>query len=161
MTHDGGPGEGAVTPPGETAPGEQLTGGRMSWAEAVSGPLAGCTCLWQDLDGLHVEPPPADPPPTSVLWGWRSDSVLVRARLDGDIAYLAVHDEKAAGADTVPVTTVQWALNDGRVAAAVAAVGAGRGPVPANGGLGTPYEQLIVGGIGTGPVTFIRPARDA
>ncbi|MGH3252492.1 MAG: hypothetical protein ACRDOI_40630 [Trebonia sp.] len=149
MTPDSGPGENG------------LTGGRMTWAQAVSGPLAGHTCLWQDLDGLHVAPPPADAPPTSILWGWGGDSVLVRARLDGDVAYVAVYDETAADADAVPVTTVAWAPDDGRVAAAVAAAGAGRGPAPGREGVGTRYEQLIVGGIDTGPVTFIRPAPSA
>jgi hypothetical protein len=154
MTFDSRPGESEITP------GDGLTGGRMTWAEAVSGPLAGCVCLWQDLDGLHVEPPPAGAPPTSILWGWRDDSVLVRARLDGDVAYIAVLDEAAVGTDTV-VIAIPWALNDGRVAAAVAAAGAGRGPAPGRGGVGTRYEQLVLGGIGTGPVTFVRPTRDA
>ena len=66
--------------------------GRMTWAQAVAGPLAEATCLWQDLDGLHVSVAPDVPPPTSILWGWRPDSWLVRARLDGDTAFVAVHD---------------------------------------------------------------------
>jgi hypothetical protein len=155
MTLDSRHGESEITP------GDGLTGGRMTWAEAAFGPLAGCACLWQDLDGLHVEPPPADAPPTSILWGWRGDSVLVRARLDGDVAYIAMLDETAVGTDTVRVTTIPWAPNDGRVAAAVAVVDAGRGPGPGRGGVGTRYEQVVVGGIGTGPVTFVRPTRDA
>jgi len=123
----------------------------MSWSAAVSGPLARCTCLWQDLDGLHVEPPPGEAPPTSILWGWRGDSCLVRVRLDGDDAYVAVHQPTAGLERTVP-----WALEDGRVAAS-----AGRGPGPGDGGAGARYEQVIVGGTGTGPITFIRPASDA
>ena len=58
----------------------------MSWAQAVAGPLAGATCLWQDLDGLHVETAPPSPPPTSILWGWLARTRLVRARLDGGTA---------------------------------------------------------------------------
>lgn len=136
------------------------SGGLMTWAAAVSGPLAGCTCLWQDLDGLHVEPPPGEAPPTSILWGWRGDSYLVRARLDGDDAYLAVRQAPAgaaSGTTEAPLArTVPWALDDGRVAAS-----AGRGPGPDAGGVGARYEQVIVGGIETGPITFVRPALDA
>lgn len=127
-----------------------LSGGRMTWAEAVSGPFAGCTCLWQDLDGLHVEPAPSGAPPTSILWGWRGGSVLVRARLDGQIAHVAVYQSAEAGT----VRVVPWNPADGRVAAA-------RGPERAHGGVGAPYEQVIVGGVGSGPITFLRPARDA
>lgn len=145
-------------------PANGLTGGRMTWAEALSGPLAGCTCLWQDLDGLHVEPPPLDVPPTSILWGWRTGSFLVRARLDGDTAYVAAVTEAALlDPEVGPVftaPTVPWALDDGRVAAAVGAADAGRGPGPAHGGVGARYEQIIVGGIEIGPITFVRPAAD-
>lgn len=136
--------------PGNSSPDGVVSGGRMSWAAAVAGPLAGCTCLWQDLDGLHVEPPPADAPPASILWGWRGDSLLVRVRLDGDTAYVAVHDPAASGLTSV----VPWSPSDGRVAAS-----AGRGPGPERGGVGARYEQVIVGGVGSGPVTFVRPAR--
>lgn len=160
MTLDSGTG-GPTIVPDAADPRDRLTGGRMTWAEAVSGPLAGCTCLWQDLDGLHVGQPPSDAPPTSIVWGWRDDSVLVRARLDGDVAYVAVCDETTLSADTARVTTVAWAREDGRVAAAVAAADAGRGPRPERGGVGARYEQIIVGGIDIGPVTFVRPARNA
>ena len=122
----------------------------MTWLEAVSGPLAGCTCLWQDLDGLHVEPAPSQAPPTSILWGWRGGSALARVRLDADTAYVAVHDPAASGM----VATVPWAPADGRVAAA-------RGPAPADGGVGARYEQIIISGTGSGPITFVRPVRDA
>src|SRR5206468_2559104 len=57
---------------------QQVTGGVTTWAQAVAGPLAEATCLWQDLDGLHVAPAPADPPPTSILWGWTDDGILLR-----------------------------------------------------------------------------------
>jgi len=136
--------------PGNSSPEGVVSGGRMSWADAVAGPLAGCTCLWQDLDGLHVEPAPADAPPTSVLWGWRGDSLLIRIRLDCDVAYVAVRDAAASGLTSV----VPWSPSDGRVAASV-----GRGPGPERGGVGARYEQVIVGGVGAGPVTFVRPAR--
>jgi hypothetical protein len=127
----------------------------MSWAAAVTGPLAGATCLWQDLDGLHVSAAPAAPPPTSILWAWRPDSWLVRARLDADISFVAVYD--GAGL----VRTVPWNVGDGqsdgdlRVAAS-----RGRGPAPGLGGAGAAYEQVVVDGTGdgVGPVTFLRPA---
>ncbi|MGH3285784.1 MAG: hypothetical protein ACRDPD_14040 [Streptosporangiaceae bacterium] len=129
--------------------GSGLSGGRMSWAEAVAGPLAGATCLWQDLDGLHVEAVPSAAPQTSILWGWRADSLLVRVRLDGQTAYVAVHDP----AVQQPVPTVPWSPEDGRVAGS-----AGRGPDPASGGTGAKYEQVVLDAAGGGPVTFVRPA---
>jgi hypothetical protein len=129
-----------------------ISGGLTTWATAVSGPLAGCTCLWQDLDGLHVEAPPGEAPPTSILWAWRDDSYLVRARLDGDSAYVAVCEAPGTALDR----TAPWAPDDGRVAAS-----AGRGPGPDAGGVGARYEQVVVGGIETGPITFVRPVRSA
>lgn len=126
--------------------------GRKTWAQALAGPLAGATCLWQDLDGLHVAPPPETAPPTSVMWAWRPDALLVRLRLDGQTAYVAVHDP----ADAAPVPVVPWDPADGRVAGS-----AGRGPDASGGGVGAPYEQVIVDGAGDGPVTFVRPARDS
>jgi hypothetical protein len=124
--------------------------GSMTWAEVAAGPLAGATCLWQDLDGLHVEQAPDAPPYASILWGWRDDGTLIRARLDGDVAFVAVHNPGRPMTATVP-----WDARsggDGRIAAA-------RGPSADMGGVGATYEQVIVGGDveGTGPVTFIRP----
>jgi hypothetical protein len=130
--------------------------GQMEWSAAIAGPLAGATCLWQDLDGLHVEPAPDAPPPASILWAWRPDSWLVRVRLDANTAFVAVHDGSGAVADA----TVPWDIGDretagdGRIAASC-----GRGPGRAAGGVGAVYEQVVVDGITdrTGPVTFIRP----
>ena len=101
---------------------------------------------------MHVEPPPGATPPTSILWGWRDNSYLVRVRLDEDDAYVAVH--QAAG--IALEQTVPWSPDDGRVAA-----NTGRGPGPDTGGVGARYEQVVVGGIETGPIVFVRPARDA
>jgi hypothetical protein len=128
----------------------ELTGGQMTWADAVAGPLAAATCLWQDLDGLHAEPAPQSAPPTSILWGWR-DNTLIRVRLDGETAYVAVLSPAAAGTKTVP-----WDLRpggDGRVAGI-------RGPAVESGAANGRFEQVIVDspGDGRGPVTFIRPA---
>jgi len=128
--------------------------GRMSWTEAAAGPLAGATCLWQDLDGLHASPAPQAPPLTSILWAWRPDSWLVRARLDGDIAFVAVHD--GAGL----IRTVPWDVGDGHSAGDLrVAASHGRGPAPDLGGTGAAYEQVVVEGIGdgVGPITFLRP----
>jgi hypothetical protein len=140
--------------------------GEMSWDQALAGPLSGTTCLWQDLDGLHVEPPPPFPPYASALWGWQDVGRLVRVRLDGDKAFVAIHD---AGIDR-PVTedrggghagpgaspTLPWSLGDGRIAASRL-----RGPDSEEGGVGAAYEQVIVDGIadGVGPITFLRPVR--
>lgn len=135
-------------------------GGRMAWSQALAGPLAGLTCLWQDLDGLHVEPAPASPPPTSILWGW-CDRYLLRARLDGGTAFIAIHDVSAG--EPVSVTAgsarlLPWAPGDGRIAAS-----RGRGPSAPDGGVGATYEQIVVEatGAGTGPVTFLRPGKQA
>ena len=97
--------------------------GRMSWTEAVAGPLAGATCLWQDLDGLHVGAAPETAPPTSILWAWRPDSWLVRARLDSDVAFVAVHDGAGLAA------TVPWDVGHGSSAGDLR-VAASRGPRP-------------------------------
>jgi hypothetical protein len=131
-----------------------------TWAEVIAGPLAGATCLWQDLDGLCVSVAPADVPPTSILWGWRADGWLVRVRLDGDAAFVAelgpTEISEAGGA----VRTVSWDVRaDGRGDARVAGV---RAPgVPPGLGPGAEYEQVVVNGIedGVGPITFVRPAR--
>lgn len=126
--------------------------GRMTWADAAAGPLAGATCLWQDLDGLHVAPAPFAAPPTSILWGWRGDGWLVRLRLDGGTAYVAVHGPSVQAA--VPV--VPWPVNEGRVAGSVR-----HGPGRDSGGTGAAYEQVVVDADGLGPVTFVRPAARA
>jgi hypothetical protein len=137
--------------------------GKMTWPEAAAGPLSGATCLWQDLDGLHVEPAPAQPPPASLIWAWRGHDHLVRLRLDGGTAYVAVHQPSAeppgataagsaTGAAAYPRRTLAWAEADLRVAAR-------RGPSAAHGGPGAAYEQIVVDGItdGAGPITFLRP----
>ncbi|HSV64351.1 MAG TPA: hypothetical protein VLJ59_00395 [Mycobacteriales bacterium] len=121
--------------------------GRMSWSDAVAGPFAATTCLWQDLDGLHVEAAPELPPRTSHLWGWTATGRMVRVRLDGDTAYVATC-EPTAGQRTEP-----WNPEYGRV------LGAARQPT-VRPHLGKRYVQVIVDGIadGAGPITFIRPA---
>ena len=132
--------------------------GRMTWAQAAAGPLAGATCLWQDLDGLHVAPAPDNAPPTSILWAWRPDSWLVRARLDGEIAFVAVHDA------TGLVRTVPWNVGGGQSDPDLRVIASqGRSPSPAVGGPGATYEQVVVDSIGegAGPVTFIRPVGNA
>jgi hypothetical protein len=131
-----------------------------AWAEVVAGPLAGATCLWQDLDGLHVSAAPADAPPTSILWGWRADGGLIRVRLDGDAAFVAELSPAEIAEAGGAVRTVEWDIRgDGHGDARVAGV---RAPgVRPEVGPGAGYEQVVVDGIegGVGPVTFIRPAR--
>jgi hypothetical protein len=131
-----------------------------TWAEVVAGPLAGATCLWQDLDGLHVSGAPADAPPASIVWGWRADGWLVRVRLDGDAAFVAeLGPSKVAEAGGAR-RTVRWhvradGLGDARVAE-------DRAPeVLPELGPRAQYEQVVINGIGegVGPITFIRPAR--
>ena len=102
-----------------------------------------------------MSPAPDSAPPTSILWAWRPDSWLVRARLDGDIAFVAVHD------GTGLVRTVPWNLGDGQSDPDLRVVASrDRGPSPHAGGAGASYEQVVVDGIseGAGPITFLRPA---
>ena len=143
----------------------EVTGGQLTWEAALAGHLAGATCLWQDLDGLHVEPAPAQPPLTTILWGWRDDA-LIRVRLDTDIDESTGQDEVTAFVAVVPpaapgTRTVPWNIGpggDGRVAGM-------RGPAVDSGAAAGEFEQVIVGGQpGTGaagPVMFIRPAARA
>jgi hypothetical protein len=133
--------------------------GKMPWAQAVQGPLADVTCLWQDLDGLHVEPAPQAAPPTSVLWGWRPGTgYLVRLRLDGDTAYVAAHETSTIGPreNQGLKPTLPWSLDDGRIAASQS-----RGPSPAGGGVGATYEQIAIEDVTDAavPITFFRPAQ--
>jgi hypothetical protein len=127
-----------------------LTGGLTSWDEALAGPLGHATCLWQDLDGLHVQSAPPAPPLTSIVWGWTPDGLLLRVRLDGDATYLACWR-----GDTDANATQPWAANDDPVAAY-------RGAGPDAGGLGAAYAQIILhpDDDGFGPLTFIRPVPD-
>ena len=123
-----------------------IDGRRAAWSDVLHAELAGTQALWQDLDGLHVAPPPADPPPTSIMWAWSPDR-LVRVRLDGAVAHVAVIPA-VPGAPTVP-----WRPDDGRVAAFRAADGSS--------GLGDlRLEQVRVDGTDGdgmhGAVTFLR-----
>ena len=128
------------------------------WATVVAGQLSEATCLWQDLDGLHVEAAPSLVPATSILWGWRTDGSLLRVRLDGDRAFVFELSAAAVEAAGGAVPTVPWDVRPGgRGDARVAGV---RGPGLESGGAGAVYEQVTIDGIseGTGPVTFLRPA---
>jgi len=124
-----------------------VTGGSMQWAEAVARHLAGATCLWQDLDGLHVQGPPDQAPPTSTLWAWTPDGGMVRVRLDAATAYVAC----CGAADGEPA--LPWSPEDGRVHAV-------RPAASSTAGLDLRLRQVVVDGLdaGTGPVTFLRPA---
>ena len=120
----------------------------MKWAELTSGSLVGCTCLWQDQDGLHVAQAPEQPPLTSILWGWADDR-LVRVRLDGDTVYAATVDKGAQGMRRLASVT-PWTPSDKRVQAVR----------PANlwEGIGDAFIQVLVDGIkvDVGPITFLR-----
>jgi hypothetical protein len=127
------------------------------WATVISRELAGATCLWQDLDGLHVDAVPSNAPSTSILWGWRPDGSLLRVRLDADRAFVFELSPAAVEAAGGAVETVPWDVRpNGRGDARVAGV---RGPGPDSGGAGAVYEQVVVNGIGdgVGPVAFLRP----
>jgi hypothetical protein len=125
--------------------------GRMTWSQALAGPLSEVECLWQDLDGAHCAPPPVQAPCTSVLWAWNADGrVLFRARLDGETVFLACHTVESDG--TAPVVVQPWDPRDGRVRTHRTAVGSR--PV-----IEQQWEQVVDHGLehGTGPVTFLRP----
>lgn len=124
----------------------RVSGGRMSWAEARQQHLTGLTCLWQDLDGLHLEPAPIEPPLASHLWGWTPDGAMVRVRLDGDVAHVARCDTTAEA-----TTVISWEPRDGRIRSFR--------PAPSGqGALGLELEQVVIDGItdGAGPITFLR-----
>ena len=135
--------------PANTSGASRLSGGRSTWAVVLAGELADATCLWQDLDGLHVGPAPAAPPPTTLVWGWTATGTLLRLRLDGETVFLARWD---GGGGT---TTLAWPPTEGRVLAY-------RGVERTAGGLGTAYVEVTVHpddpDAAHGPVTFIRPA---
>ena len=134
-----------------------LTGGTSSWAEARPA-LAGADALWQDLDGLHVEPLPEQAPPTSILWAWSAaGDVLHRLRLDGDVvhrAQLAVNGEKGDDVQVEVQSLQPWAERDGRVAQY-------RGPTALQDGLGSRWTAVVVPDTGQGGLTFQLPARIA
>lgn len=69
---------------------QQLVG---ELADADRAPME---CLWQDIDGVHLEGPPDSAPMTSILWMWPAEASrageerrVYRIRLDGEQAYLA------------------------------------------------------------------------
>jgi hypothetical protein len=131
-----------------------------TWAGVVAGPLAGATCLWQDLDGLHVSGPPVGAPPTSIVWGWRADGWLVRVRLDGDAAFVAeLGPSRLSGAGRAK-RTVRWHVRAGGLGDARAAEVRAPEVIPEL-GPGEQYEEVVINGAreGAGPITFIRPAR--
>jgi len=132
-----------VTPVSHPQP--SVSGGRMSWAQALAGPLAGATCLWQDLDGVHRAAPPMSAPHTSTVWGWTASGGMVRLRLDGDIAYVAT----CAAAVTGRRGLKPWSAGDHRVDAIR--------PPKALDQLES-LEEVVVDDVtdGAGPITFIR-----
>lgn len=136
--------------PDNTAPPAEapvVTGGAMSWTEAVTTHLGTSMCLWQDLDGLHIEPAPTDPPPTSILWAWAEQGAMTRVRLDQETAYVARCDHAHTG------RVLPWAAEDGRVHSV-------RPAAKSTADLGFELEVVVLDGVGsgTGPITFMRPA---
>ena len=135
-----------------------------TWAQAIKGPLAGAMCLWQDLDGLHVAPPPPTAPPTHLLWAW-TDQAMVRLRLDDEEVFVASLPWPLP-ADVGPGVHVSrplpWAKDDKRVAAVRDADDRAPGEV-----LGTRWLVVRDDGLGrasdgdvpaVGAITFLRPA---
>lgn len=62
-----------------------------SWQE-VREHLGAVECMWQDLDGFHLEALPDQLPHTSILWAWSNTkglTVAYRLRLDDKVVYLA------------------------------------------------------------------------
>ncbi len=130
-------------------PAPPITGGTMTWTEAITSHLRGWTCLWQDLDGLHIAAPPVAAPPTSILWAWSPDGARARLRLDDQVVHLAL-----CPAD-VPATAVEpWNPTDGRVRAT-------RFAPDTTTGLQLRLEHTVVPGSPSagGPITFLRAVR--
>jgi hypothetical protein len=94
--------------------------GRRPW-EQIRALLSGCTCLWADLDGLHADEPPADPPLATHLWAWDT-SRLLRVRIDGaDGVTGELHLTDPGCGEPVMVTEREassWPSVEGRVSAA-------------------------------------------
>ncbi|MEU8305914.1 hypothetical protein AB0C84_20345 [Actinomadura sp. NPDC048955] len=92
--------------------------GRLSWKQALPH-LAGTTCLWADLDGLHSGPSSAQVPIATHLWAWGDDGRLLRARIDGPDCVLAeLHLDPTTMGEPVRFTVRQvptWPLDEGRV----------------------------------------------
>jgi hypothetical protein len=131
--------------------------GRLTWTQALS-LLAGCTCTWSDLDGIHLTPAPpaALPAGATHLWGWAADGRCIRLRLDHQAAYTAVLHTRPGtcpdtpDAETVTVTVrpaITWDPDTHRQA----------GPLPATIQAHS-WELLEIPG--PAPVTFVR-ARNA
>ena len=135
-----------------------------TWADAIEGPLAGATCLWQDLDGIHHEPPTREAPPTHVLWAW-TDQTLVRVRLDGNEVFVATLRwplPAGAGPGVSVIRPLPWAADDKRVAAVRDAGGrqgadvlATRWIVVRDDGLSDVHGDHTAA---MGAITFLRPA---
>lgn len=93
--------------------------GRRPWAE-IRPLLAGCTCAWADLDGLHAGPPPDSPPLATHLWAW-NDGKLLRVRIDGGDGITAeLHLTDPGHGEPVTVTEREvpgWPSGEGRVSA--------------------------------------------
>lgn len=123
----------------------------VPWARVVTEALVGHTCLWQDLDGLHIEPAPDQPPQTSILWAWSEAGAMVRMRLDGGVGYVATCASGVPTTDVLP-----WAPADGRVQAV-------RHSATSLSGLALRLEQHVDDGLdaGSGPITFFRESRQA
>lgn len=117
-----------------------------SWSTAFDDADGDVTCLWQDLDGLHIEVPPDSPPCTSILWAW-TKSTMLRVRLDGDRAYVARCPSATTGTEICPWTDKL----DGRVSAHRQLFG--------EDALGVRLVAVVVDGIDdqVGPITFLRP----
>lgn len=129
----------------------------LTWEQALTTLLDGKDCLWQDLDGLHIEPAPAHAPPTSILWAWSTGAApaqteMVRLRLDpGQDGVTRVYAATATGG---PGTALAAYKDDGRTAAYRPA-SAGAATLQALGVVAV-TEQVAPGRT---PVMFIR--RDA
>lgn len=87
-----------------TTPHLHLSGtGWRPWS-GIRQVLDGCTCLWVDLHGVHLEPAPLDHPVGAThLWGWR-EHAWIRARLDSGQATAAMlRPEPTDESEPVPV----------------------------------------------------------
>lgn len=78
------------------------------WSAVRASAIQEMTCLWMDLDGLHLEKAPADSPPGCThLWGW-SDGAWARLRIEGDSVPAGAILRTISREGDEPVTVRAW-----------------------------------------------------
>jgi len=143
-----------------------LFGGRLEWG-GLRQAFDGWIGMWQDREGLHVEPLPPEVPRWAWLWGWSpTRDALLRARIDGTSCHTAIlalradggggplgHSRLVSRGSVVPTVTLLVARSreDGPVRQYI-------GPDADDGGLGADYLMVQLPDLGEGGLTFYVPS---